>query len=129
MTIQGWLLIASFIGLLLLLAKPMGLWLFALYEGRRTPLHRVLGPIEMGFYRLSGIDPAEEQGWRRYAVHMLIFNVALLLFSYAILRLQGGLPLNPLGYDGTSADLAFNTAISFTANTNRQSSGGESATW
>ncbi len=126
MTIQGWLLIASFIGLLLLLAKPMGLWLFALYEGRRTPLHRVLGPIEMGFYRLSGIDPAEEQGWRRYAVHMLIFNVALLLFSYAILRLQGGLPLNPLGYDGTSADLAFNTAISFTANTNWQSYGGES---
>ena len=126
MTIQGWLLIASFIGLLLLLAKPMGLWLFALYEGRRTPLHRVLGPIEMGIYRLSGIDPAEEQGWRRYAVHMLIFNVALLLFSYAILRLQGGLPLNPLGYDGTSADLAFNTAISFTANTNWQSYGGES---
>ena len=126
MTFQGWLLIAAFVGILLLLCKPMGRWLFALYEGRRTPLHRVLGPVETGFYRLSGIDPAEEQGWRRYAVHMLMFNGALLLFTYAVLRLQGVLPLNPLGFDGTSADLAFNTAISFTANTNWQSYGGES---
>ena len=126
MTIQGWLLIAAFTGTLILLARPMGLWLFALYEGRRTPLHRMLGPVETGFYRLAGIDPAEEQGWRRYAVHMLIFNTVLLLFTYAVLRLQGVLPLNPLGYSGTSADLAFNTAISFTANTNWQSYGGES---
>lgn len=126
MTFQGWLLIAAFVGILLLLAKPMGQWLFALYEGRRTPLHHVLGPVETGFYRLSGIDPDEEQGWRRYAVHMLIFNAVLALFTYAILRLQGVLPLNPLGYDGTSADLAFNTAVSFTTNTNWQSYGGES---
>ncbi|WP_443971402.1 potassium-transporting ATPase subunit KdpA [Sphingobium sp. CR28] len=126
MTIQGWGLILVFVGILLALAKPMGLWLFALFEGRKTPLHAVLGPIERGFYRLSGIDPSEEQGWRRYAVHMLIFNVALLLFTYAILRLQGVLPLNPLGYAGTSEHLAFNTAISFTSNTNWQSYGGES---
>ncbi|PAL23146.1 potassium-transporting ATPase subunit KdpA [Sphingopyxis sp. GW247-27LB] len=126
MTVQGWLLIIVFIGILLLLARPMGQWLFALYEGRATPLHRLLGPVETRFYRLSGIDPNEEQGWRRYAVHMLIFNVALLLFTYAILRLQGILPLNPLGHDGTSGDLAFNTAVSFTANTNWQSYGGES---
>lgn len=126
MTFQGWVLIAAFTGILLLLCKPMGQWLFTLYEGRRTPLHRVLGPVETGFYRLAGIDPGEEQGWRRYAVHMLIFNAALALFTYAVLRLQGVLPLNPLGYDGTSADLAFNTAISFTANTNWQSYGGES---
>jgi len=126
MTVQGWLLIIVFIGILLLLARPMGQWLFALYEGRATPLHRLLGPVETRFYRLSGIDPNEEQGWRRYAVHMLIFNVALLLFTYAILRLQGVLPLNPLGHDGTSGDLAFNTAVSFTTNTNWQSYGGES---
>jgi K+-transporting ATPase ATPase A chain len=126
MTFQGWLLIIAFTGILLLLTKPMGRWLFALYEGRRTPLHRLLGPVEAGFYRLSGIDPAQEQGWRRYAVHMLIFNAVLLLFTYGVLRLQGVLPGNPLGYDGTSADLAFNTAISFTANTNWQSYGGES---
>jgi potassium-transporting ATPase potassium-binding subunit len=126
MTFQGWLLIAAFVGILLLLTKPMGQWLFALYEGRSTPLHRLLGPVETGFYRLSGIDPNEEQGWRRYAVHMLIFNVVLLLFTYGVLRLQGVLPLNPLGFDGTSADLAFNTAVSFTTNTNWQSYAGES---
>ena len=56
MTFQGWLLIAAFVGILLAVTKPMGLWLFALYEGRRTPLHTVLGPVERGFYRLSGVD-------------------------------------------------------------------------
>ncbi|NWK98954.1 potassium-transporting ATPase subunit KdpA [Sphingobium lactosutens] len=126
MTFHGWFLILAFVGILLALAKPMGLWLFALYEGRRTPLHAVLGSVERGFYSLSGIDPTEEQGWRRYAVHMLIFNAALLFFTYVILRLQGVLPLNPLGYAGVSEHLAFNTAISFTANTNWQSYGGES---
>jgi len=125
MTMQGWLLLLAFTACLLALAKPMGLWLFALYEGRTTPLHRLLGPVERGFYRLAGIDPAEEQSWRRYGVHMLLFNAALLAFTYAILRLQGVLPLNAPGYEGTSADLAFNTAISFTANTNWQSYAGE----
>ncbi|BBD97151.1 potassium-transporting ATPase subunit KdpA [Sphingobium amiense] len=126
MTFQGWALIAAFVVLLLAMTRPMGLWLFALYEGRRTPLHRVLGPVERGFYRLSGIDPAQEQGWRRYAVHMLIFNAVGLFFTYAMLRLQGALPLNPLGIGGNSADLAFNTAVSFTTNTNWQSYAGES---
>ncbi|MCI4590565.1 potassium-transporting ATPase subunit KdpA [Sphingobium sp. BYY-5] len=126
MTFQGWILILAFVGILLALAKPVGLWLFALYEGRRTPLHAIFGPVERGFYKLSGIDPTEEQGWRRYAVHMLIFNAALLFFTYAIVRLQGVLPLNPLGYAGTSEHLAFNTAVSFTTNTNWQSYAGES---
>lgn len=127
MTIQGWGLILAFVAVLLALAKPVGLWLFALYEGRRTPLHVVLGPVERGFYRLSGIDPTEEQGWRRYAVHMLLFNLALLLFTYVVLRLQGVLPGNPLGYAGIGADGAFNTAISFTTNTNWQWYSGEAA--
>ncbi|WP_188065016.1 potassium-transporting ATPase subunit KdpA [Sphingobium sp. KCTC 72723] len=126
MTLQGWALILAFVAVLLALTKPVGMWLFALYEGRRTPLHGVLGPIERGFYRLAGIDPTAEQSWRRYAVHMLIFNAVLLFFTYAILRLQGGLPLNPLGYPGLSADLSFNTAVSFATNTNWQSYGGES---
>jgi K+-transporting ATPase ATPase A chain len=126
MTIQGWILIIAFVGILLALTKPMGTWLFALYEGRRTPLHVVLGPVERGFYRLSGIDPTAEQGWRRYAVHMLLFNAALLLLTYAVLRLQGVLPGNPQGLAGLSPHLAFNTAISFTTNTNWQSYGGES---
>ncbi len=126
MTMQGWILIIAFVAILLALTKPIGMWLFALYEGRRTPLHVVLGPVERGFYKLAGIDPTAEQSWRRYAVHMLIFNAVLMLFTYAILRLQGGLPLNPLGYAGTSGHLAFNTAVSFTTNTNWQSYGGES---
>lgn len=126
MTLQGWLLIAAFTGVLLALAKPMGLWLFALYEGRRTPLHRALGPVERGFYKLSGIDPDEDQSWRRYAVHMLVFNGTLLLLTYVLLRAQALLPLNPQGLGPVSEHLAFNTAVSFTANTNWQSYAGES---
>lgn len=126
MTLQGWILIIAFTGILLALTKPVGLWLFALYEGRRTPLHAVLGPVESGFYKLAGIDPDAEQSWRRYAVHMLIFNFALMIFTYAVLRLQGVLPGNPQGLAGVGEHLSFNTAISFTANTNWQSYGGES---
>lgn len=126
MTFQGWFLILAFTGILLALTKPVGLWLFALYEGRRTPLHRVLGPVERGFYRLAGVDPAEEQGWRRYAVHMLLFNAALMLFTYAVLRLQTVLPFNPQRLAGVGDTLSFNTAVSFTTNTNWQSYGGES---
>ncbi len=126
MTFQGWILILGFIAILLVLTKPVGAWLFALYEGRWTPLHLVLGPVERGFYALAGINPDAEQGWRRYALHMLLFNVALMAFTYAVLRLQGVLPGNPQGLAGLSPDLAFNTAISFTTNTNWQSYGGES---
>ncbi|HCW59400.1 MAG TPA: potassium-transporting ATPase subunit A, partial [Sphingobium sp.] len=125
MTFQGWILIFVFVGILLVLTKPVGAWLFALYEGRRTPLHWVLGPVENGFYTLAGIDPTEEQGWRRYAVHMLLFNFVLMIFTYAVLRLQGLLPLNELGYAGIGADGAFNTAVSFTTNTNWQWYSGE----
>ena len=127
MTLQGWILILAFVAILVALTKPMGMWLHALYEGRRTPLHRILGPVETGFYKLSGVDPTEDQSWRRYAVHMLLFNAALALFTYALLRLQGVLPLNPLGYAAIGADGAFNTAISFTTNTNWQWYSGEAA--
>ena len=126
MTFQGWILILGFVGILLALTKPVGSWLFALYEGRRTPLHAVLGPVETGFYKLAGIDPNQEQGWRRYALHMLFFNAMLMALTYAVLRLQGVLPGNPQGLPGLSEHLAFNTAVSFTTNTNWQSYGGES---
>lgn len=125
MTASGWALILVFIAVLAALTKPMGMWLFALYEGRSTPLHRLLGPVERSFYKLSGIDPNEEQSWRRYALHMLLFNLALLLFTYAILRLQGVLPVNPQGFGAVGADGAFNTAVSFTTNTNWQWYSGE----
>jgi len=126
MTFEGWILILGFVGILLALTKPVGLWLFALYEGRRTPIHAILGPVETGFYKLSGIDPKVEQGWRRYALHMIMFNAMLMALTYAVLRLQGVLPGNPQGLAGLSPHLAFNTAISFTTNTNWQSYGGES---
>jgi K+-transporting ATPase ATPase A chain len=125
MTVAGWSLILLFIAITIGLAKPMGLWLFALYEGRATPLHRVFGPVERLFYRVAGIDPDQEQGWRRYALHMLLFNLVLLLFTYAVLRLQGVLPVNPQEFGGVGADGAFNTAISFTTNTNWQWYAGE----
>ncbi|MBN2971802.1 potassium-transporting ATPase subunit KdpA [Roseomonas aeriglobus] len=120
MTVQGWALIALFVACLIALAKPIGLWIFALYEGRRTPLHTVLGPVERGFYRLARVDPDAEMGWRRYAVHTLAFNVALLLLTYAVLRLQAVLPLNAPDTAGVAPDGAWNIAISFTTNTNWQ---------
>ena len=126
MTVQGWLLILVFLGILLALTRPAGQWLFALYEGRRTPLHAVLGPVERGFYRLAGVDPAAEMGWRRYAVHMLAFNVGLLLLTYALLRCQAWLPLNAPGFANVAPDGALNVAISFTTNTNWQWYAGES---
>ncbi|MCM8730073.1 potassium-transporting ATPase subunit KdpA [Hephaestia sp. GCM10023244] len=125
MTVQGWATIALFIAIVIALARPMGLWLFALYEGRRTPLYRLLGPVERGFYRLAGVDPDREQSWRVYAAHMLVFQLAGLLFTYAILRLQAVLPLDPRGLPAVRADGAFNTAISFTTNTNWQWYAGE----
>jgi K+-transporting ATPase ATPase A chain len=127
MTVQGWALILLSTAIIIALAKPMGLWLFALYEGRRTPFHAVLGPVERGFYRLAGIDPRAEQSWRTYAVHMLLFQFVTLLFTYAILRLQGVLPMNPRDLPGIGPDGAMNTAISFTTNTNWQWYSGEVA--
>lgn len=127
MTLQGWILIIGFVAILLALTKPMGMWLFALYEGRRTPLHAVIGPVESGFYKLAGIDPNADMGWRRYAMHMLIFNFVLMIFTYGILRLQGILPLNGPAFPGIAADGAANIAISFTTNTDWQWYTGEAA--
>ena len=125
MTLSGWILIALFVAAIVALAKPFGLWMHALYEGRRTPLHTVLGPVERGFYRLAGINPEAQMGWRAYALHMLLFNLVLTAFTYAVLRLQAFLPLNPRGLAGIGPDGAFNTAVSFTTNTNWQWYSGE----
>jgi K+-transporting ATPase ATPase A chain len=127
MTLQGWALIALFVGLTIAVAKPMGIWLFVLYEGRKTPFHVVLGPLERGFYKLAGIDPEIDQGWRRYAVHMLLFQLVTLLFTYFVLRFQELLPGNSRRLDGIGPDGAFNTAVSFTTNTNWQWYSGEVA--
>ncbi|HWU02783.1 MAG TPA: potassium-transporting ATPase subunit KdpA [Novosphingobium sp.] len=125
MTLSGWALILVFTALTLALAKPVGMWLFALYEGRTTPLHRVLSPLERGFYRMAGINPARDQGWREYALHMLLFQLAGVVATFVLLRAQGWLPMNPRDLPGLSADLSMNTAISFVTNTNWQAYAGE----
>ena len=96
-TLQGWLLIAGFIALTAAMAKPFGAWLFALYEGRAPRALAWLAPVERLFYRAGGTDAAREQGWRGYAVALLLFNLAGILFLVLIQKLQGVLPLNPQG--------------------------------
>ncbi len=94
-------------------------------EGKPCGLDRALGWLERGIYRVAGVDPQQEMGWRQYAVAVLLFNAVGFLAVYALLRLQGVLPLNPQGFPANTPDLAFNTAASFATNTNWQSYGGE----
>jgi potassium-transporting ATPase potassium-binding subunit len=125
-TPQGWILIGLFIALTFAMAKPFGAWLFALYEGRVPKYLAFLAPIERSLYRVSGVDPEREQAWRSYTIHMLLFSAVSIFFTYAIERLQWYLPLNPQGFAGVPAPVAFNTAVSFITNTNWQSYAGES---
>jgi K+-transporting ATPase ATPase A chain len=127
MDLFGWIQLALYIFILLLLTKPVGLYLVLVLDGQgKTFLDPALKPVERLLYRLFGIDPKKEQGWIPYTVSMLSFSLVGLLFTYAILRLQHLLPLNPQGFGPVSPDLAFNTAVSFTTNTNWQNYGGES---
>jgi K+-transporting ATPase ATPase A chain len=107
--------------ILLLLTKPLGLFMYRVFNGERTFLHPVLQPVERGIYRLTGVDETHEMRWTTYTVAMLVFNLCGLLLTYAIERLQGILPFNPQGLPGVEPRLAFNTAVSFTTNTNWQS--------
>jgi potassium-transporting ATPase potassium-binding subunit len=122
---NGILQILAFLVVLLLLVKPLGLYMTRVYEGDRTFLSPVLGWLERLVYRASGVDAKQEQDWKRYAAALLLFNLAGFVFVYALQRLQGVLPLNPQGLGAVSPDLAFNTAVSFASNTNWQSYGGE----
>jgi len=126
MSLPGWLQLALFIGLVAAVAKPMGLYLFRVLEPEgRTLLDRPLKPVERMLYRALRVSPDKEQDWRRYTVSLLAFSLAGLLFTYAVLRLQHLLPLNPQGFGPVPPDLAFNTAASFTTNTNWQNYAGE----
>ena len=126
MTLPDITYLAFYVVLLLALAKPLGLYMTAVYEGRQTWLSPVLRPLEKTIYRAAGVDEQTEQDWKHYTVTLLLFNLSGLLLLYAILRLQGYLPMNPQGLDGMRPSLAFNTAVSFITNTNWQSYGGES---
>ena len=103
----------------------LGSHIAAVLEGRPHPLARVLGPMERAVYRVAGTDPAREQGWRAYAGSMLVFSLLSILVLYLQQRLQASLPLNPTGVPAVTADLALNTAVSFTTNTNWQNYAGE----
>ncbi|PBB43522.1 potassium-transporting ATPase subunit KdpA [Mesorhizobium sp. WSM3866] len=126
MTLNGWIQILVYCGILLLLVKPLGGYMHRVFKGDRTLLSPVLVPIERGLYRLAGTSEKEEQHWAAYATGMLLFNLAGFLVLYALQRLQGALPYNPAGMAAVEPELAFNTAASFVTNTNWQNYGGES---
>src|SRR5262249_34241300 len=125
----GILQILLFFGLIWLLTKPVGLFMSRLFQGERTFLHPILRPIEALVYKACGVRENEEQRWTRYAGSLLAFSFVAFLFPYAMIRLQGLLPLNPQGFGAAQVapDQAFNTAVSFMTNTNWQWYSGEAA--
>ena len=124
-TFNGVAQIAVYFLLLLLITKPMGLYLNAVFAGRRTWLSPVLRPVERVVYWVSGVDEEREQDWKIYTIAMLLFSAASMLLLYGIQRSQNLLPLNPQGQVAVDPVLAFNTAVSFSTNTNWQNYGGE----
>ena len=125
MTLNGWLQIAIYCALIIVFVKPFGAFMAKVFEGERTWLSPVLVPVERGIYRLCGVDEKAEQHWVTYTVAMLFFSVASFLALYALQRFQATLPFNPAGQSAVAASSAFNTAVSFTTNTNWQGYGGE----
>ncbi len=125
MTGQGLLQLALYVVVLVALVKPLGAYMAAVFRGERTFLSPLLGPVERLIYRISGVDPAHESDWTRYAFDALLVNLLGFIAVYALQRLQGVLPLNPQGLGAISPDSSFNTAVSFATNTNWQGYVGE----
>jgi len=121
MTANGWFQICFFFALVLVCAKPLGIYMARVFEREHTFADRIFRPLERLIYRLTGIDEAHEMRWTEYSVAMLSFSLVTLLVTYAIERLQHLLPLNPQHLAAVAPDLALNTAASFTTNTNWQS--------
>ncbi len=128
MTSIGVLQILVFFGIILVLTRPVGLFMSRLFQGERTFLHPILRPIEAAIYKVCGVTETDEQKWTRYTASLLAFSLFSFLFVYALQRLQGLLPLNPQGFGAgqVAPDQGFNTAISFMTNTNWQGYSGES---
>ncbi len=126
MTINGWIQIAFYFVVVTALVVPLGRHMARVFEGERTFLTPVLKPVESGLYRLAGVTERREQHWIGYTIAMLLFNAAGFILVYALQRLQAALPVNPADMSAVAPDLAFNTAVSFTSNTNWQNYGGES---
>jgi K+-transporting ATPase ATPase A chain len=121
MTLDGWIQIALFAVVVGLLVKPLGGYMTRVFAGERTFLSPVLGPLERGIYRLSGVDERSDQNWLTYAIAMLLFSLVGFASLYALMRFQAVLPFNPAGQSAVEESLAFNTAMSFDTNTNWQS--------
>ncbi|MER9452089.1 potassium-transporting ATPase subunit KdpA [Mesorhizobium sp. M0478] len=126
MTLNGWIQILVYCGMVVLLVKPLGGYMYRVFNGDRTFLSAILGPVERGLYRISGTSEREEQHWTTYAAGIIFFSLASFLVLYFLQRLQGVLPYNPAGMASVEPNLAFNTAVSFVTNTNWQNYGGES---
>ena len=125
MTGTGWLQILLFMAAVLAATRPLGVYMARVFGRERTRLDPALRPIEQTVYRLTGVDETREMPWTEYSVALLVFSVVTMLMLYALQRLQGWLPLNPQQLGAISPDLAFNTAASFTTNTNWQAYSGE----
>jgi K+-transporting ATPase ATPase A chain len=125
MTLVGWIQILLYCAIVVALVKPLGGYMTRVFNGKRTFLSPVLQPVEAVLYGIGGVDETREQHWLTYTVAMLLFNLAGFLLLYALMRLQAGLPLNPAEQSAVAPDLTFNTAVSFTTNTNWQNYGGE----
>lgn len=125
MTIIGWLQISLLFLAVLVIVKPLGLYMAKVFSGDRTFLSPLFTPVERGLYLLAGVSPKKEQNWLGYTLSMLAFSIAGFVVLYAILRLQAFLPLNPQSFANVPSDLAFNTAVSFVTNTNWQNYAGE----
>jgi K+-transporting ATPase ATPase A chain len=121
MSFDGWIQIALYCVAIVVLVKPFGGYMTRVFTGERTFLSPLLGPLERGFYRLSGVDEKSDQNWLAYAVSMLLFSLVGFASLYALMRLQALLPFNPAGQPAVEEGLAFNTAMSFDSNTNWQS--------
>jgi len=121
MTMQGWAQIALFAVVIVLITKPLGAYMNAVFAGSPTLLSPVLRPVERTLYRLCAVNERQEQSWVTYGVAMLLFSVAGFVVLYLLQRLQGSLPFNPQHQGAVTPDLAFNTSVSFVTNTNWQS--------
>lgn len=125
MTLNGWIQILVFCGIVILLVKPLGGYMTRVFNGERNLLSPVLGPFERLLYRMAGTSEREDQHWTTYAAGMLAFNLVGFLVLYGVMRRQEVLPFNPQGMSAVGPELAFNTAASFVTNTNWQNYGGE----
>jgi K+-transporting ATPase ATPase A chain len=125
MSLRDFLQLFLFTFILFLTAKPLGIYLEQVFDGTRNCLSWLFKPLENLIYKVIGVDPEEDQHWTKYAIHLLVFSAVTFVFTYLILRYQYFLPLNPANLGAIPPHLAFNTAMSFTTNTNWQSYGGE----